>query len=84
MAPRRKLGKPDLTSRLKAKPPCKAFCKPCCYMFAALSIVIGEQTLNSHQTLIRTNCRNNSPSRYFGIDISIAFRPTKELDNIKI
>ncbi|EEZ99777.2 hypothetical protein TcasGA2_TC002556 [Tribolium castaneum] len=41
MAPRRKLGKPDLTSRLKAKPPCKAFCKPCCYMFAALSIVIG-------------------------------------------
>ncbi|KAJ3662550.1 hypothetical protein Zmor_006894 [Zophobas morio] len=41
MAPRRKLGKQDLTSRLKAKPPCKAFCKPCCYIFAALSILIG-------------------------------------------
>ncbi|RZC42814.1 PQQ 2 and/or VCBS domain containing protein, partial [Asbolus verrucosus] len=42
MAPRRKPGKSDLTSRLKVRPPCKAFCKPCCYIFAALSILIGD------------------------------------------
>lgn len=41
MAPRRKVARPDLTTRLKSKPPCRAFCKPCCYIFAALSVLIG-------------------------------------------
>ncbi|CAH1113366.1 unnamed protein product [Psylliodes chrysocephalus] len=43
MAIRRKCGRPDGlgTSRLKAKPLCKDFCRPCCYVFAALSILIG-------------------------------------------
>ncbi|CAG9855817.1 unnamed protein product [Phyllotreta striolata] len=29
------------TSRFKQKPICRDFCKPCCYVFAALSILIG-------------------------------------------
>ncbi|KAJ8945336.1 hypothetical protein NQ318_009731 [Aromia moschata] len=41
MAPRRKSGKSDLGTRLKNKPPCKEFCKPCCYVLAALSVLIG-------------------------------------------
>ncbi|KAJ8975519.1 hypothetical protein NQ317_010634 [Molorchus minor] len=41
MAPRRKHGKPDLGSRLKNKPPCRAFCRPCCYILAALTVLIG-------------------------------------------
>lgn len=41
MAPRRKVGRSDLGTRLKAKPPCKAFLKPCCYIFAALSVLVG-------------------------------------------
>ncbi|XP_076263482.1 uncharacterized protein LOC143198239 [Rhynchophorus ferrugineus] len=41
MAPRRKLGKHDAGSRLKAKPSCRAWCKPCCYVLASLSVLIG-------------------------------------------
>ncbi|XP_018568780.1 uncharacterized protein LOC108909041 [Anoplophora glabripennis] len=41
MAPRRKLGKQDIGTRLKNKPPCRAFCKPCCYVSAALAVLIG-------------------------------------------
>ncbi|XP_072398670.1 uncharacterized protein [Diabrotica undecimpunctata] len=41
MAPRRKATRSDLGTRLKTKPHCKAFFKPCCYIFAALSILIG-------------------------------------------
>lgn len=42
MAPRRKVARPDLTTRLKNKPPCRAFCKPCCYVFGALTVLIGK------------------------------------------
>lgn len=42
MAPRRKTNRPDLTTRLKNKPSCRAFCKPWCYIFAALSILLGK------------------------------------------
>ncbi|XP_050299477.1 uncharacterized protein LOC126738245 [Anthonomus grandis grandis] len=41
MAPRRKHGKHDLGTRLKPRPPCRAWCKPCCYVLIALSILIG-------------------------------------------
>nr|CAI5831761.1 unnamed protein product [Callosobruchus analis] len=40
MAPRR-TGKSDANTRLKARPPCRAFCKPCCYVILSLSILIG-------------------------------------------
>ncbi|CAG9763246.1 unnamed protein product [Ceutorhynchus assimilis] len=39
MAPRRKHGKHE--SRLKPRPSCRALCKPCCYVLASLSILIG-------------------------------------------
>lgn len=46
MAPRRnKLGKPDITSRLKNRPPCRVMCVPCCYAFAALSVFLGTTFL---------------------------------------
>ncbi|GLV42598.1 uncharacterized protein CBL_03337 [Carabus blaptoides fortunei] len=41
MAPRRKIGKPDITSRLKNRPPCRVFWVPCCYAFAALTVFLG-------------------------------------------
>ncbi|XP_030750099.1 uncharacterized protein LOC115877888 [Sitophilus oryzae] len=42
MAPRRKIGKHDCSgSRLKAKHTCRAWCKPCCYVLASLSVLIG-------------------------------------------
>ncbi|CAH0546377.1 unnamed protein product [Brassicogethes aeneus] len=40
MAPRRR-PKQNITLKLKNKPPCRAFCKPCCYVFVALSVLIG-------------------------------------------
>ncbi|CAH2014193.1 unnamed protein product [Acanthoscelides obtectus] len=40
MAPRR-TAKSDINARLKARPPCRAFCKPCCYVILSLSILIG-------------------------------------------
>lgn len=42
MAPRRKIGRNDLTSRLKSRPPCKALCKPCCYIIGALTVLLGK------------------------------------------
>ncbi|CAH1119834.1 unnamed protein product [Phaedon cochleariae] len=41
MAPRRKAGKTDINTRMKVRPPCRAFCKPCCYVVAALTTLIG-------------------------------------------
>ncbi|XP_060520035.1 uncharacterized protein LOC132698145 isoform X2 [Cylas formicarius] len=41
MAPRRKALKSDAGSRLKQKHNCRVFWKPCCYVFAALSVLIG-------------------------------------------
>ncbi|KAJ8922345.1 hypothetical protein NQ315_004288 [Exocentrus adspersus] len=41
MAPRRKLGRQETGSRLKNKPPYRAFCRPCCYVSVALGVLIG-------------------------------------------
>ncbi|KAK9885823.1 hypothetical protein WA026_013695 [Henosepilachna vigintioctopunctata] len=41
MAPRRKIARNNISIRMKNKPPCKAFCKPCCYFLGALSVIIG-------------------------------------------
>ncbi|KAL3284773.1 hypothetical protein HHI36_018916 [Cryptolaemus montrouzieri] len=41
MAPRRKTGRHNISTKIKNKPPCRAFCKPCCYFLAALSVLIG-------------------------------------------
>ncbi|KAK5640326.1 hypothetical protein RI129_011137 [Pyrocoelia pectoralis] len=41
MAPRRKIGRTDLGTRIKNRPHCKSVCKICCYAFIALSVLIG-------------------------------------------
>ncbi|XP_048525388.1 uncharacterized protein LOC109537293 [Dendroctonus ponderosae] len=41
MAPRRRSGKHESGSRLKPRPSCRAWCKPCCYVFLSLSVLIG-------------------------------------------
>ncbi|KAL1517716.1 hypothetical protein ABEB36_001447 [Hypothenemus hampei] len=41
MAPRRRHGKYSSGSRLKPKPNCRTWCKPCCYIVASLSVLIG-------------------------------------------
>ncbi|KAF5299712.1 hypothetical protein FQA39_LY11507 [Lamprigera yunnana] len=41
MAPRRKIGRSDFSSRIKNRPSCKSICKLCCYTFVALSVLIG-------------------------------------------
>ncbi|KAF5276755.1 hypothetical protein FQR65_LT16205 [Abscondita terminalis] len=41
MAPRRKIGRSDIGTRIKNRPPCKAICKVCCYAFIALSVLVG-------------------------------------------
>ncbi|KAK4873363.1 hypothetical protein RN001_015392 [Aquatica leii] len=41
MAPRRKTGRPDVSTRLKNRPPCKYICKLCCYAFVAISVLVG-------------------------------------------
>ncbi|XP_044747625.1 uncharacterized protein LOC123308894 [Coccinella septempunctata] len=41
MAPRRKTARPNLARKMRNKPPCRAFCRPCCYFLGALSVLIG-------------------------------------------
>ncbi|KAK9754606.1 hypothetical protein QE152_g1071 [Popillia japonica] len=41
MAPRRKLTKSDFGSRIKNRPMCWSLCRPCCYVFSGLILLIG-------------------------------------------
>ncbi|PSN30859.1 hypothetical protein C0J52_21219 [Blattella germanica] len=41
MAPRRKTKSNQIHSELGGRPPCRAFCAPCCYGFMALAALIG-------------------------------------------
>lgn len=41
MAPRRTLGRNEISAKIKGRPSCKSLCKPCYYVFGALIVLIG-------------------------------------------
>jgi hypothetical protein len=41
MAPRRKSKSSQFHSEIGRRPPCRAFCAPCCYGFIALAVFLG-------------------------------------------